>query len=96
MSKFIDKKLSEIVEHELFKDKLCRDSDSYLILQVFEQYGLVLTPKQRFQFGFHVPPAEAITRARRKLQEQNPLLRGEKYIARQRRQKQVKKELGYK
>jgi len=39
--------------------------------------------------------SESITRMRRKIQEENPSLRGEKYAKRQANQEQVKKDLGY-
>lgn len=40
--------------------------------------------------------SETITRVRRLVQEENPSLRGKKYIERQAKQEKVKKELGYK
>ena len=43
--------------------------------------------------GFENP--DSITRARRQCQEHYPHLRGAKYLERQARQKEVKKELGY-
>lgn len=42
------------------------------------------------------PSSETITRTRRKVQEENPELRGKKYYDRQAKQEQVKKDLGYK
>jgi len=40
--------------------------------------------------------SDTITRVRRLVQEENPSLRGKKYIERQAKQEKVKKELGYK
>lgn len=39
--------------------------------------------------------SDTITRVRRLVQEENPALRGKKYIERQAKQEKVKKELGY-
>ena len=39
--------------------------------------------------------SDTITRVRRLVQEENPSLRGKKYIERQAKQEKVKKELGY-
>ena len=41
------------------------------------------------------PSSETITRTRRKVQEENPELRGKKYNQRQANQTKVKKDLGY-
>lgn len=41
------------------------------------------------------PSSETITRTRRKVQEENPELRGKKYNERQAKQSVVKKNLGY-
>ena len=41
------------------------------------------------------PSSETITRTRRKVQEENPELRGKKYNERQAKQSIVKKDLGY-
>lgn len=46
-------------------------------------------------YEHRMPSYEAISRARRKLQETKHELRGKKYAQRQAHQKDVKKELGY-
>jgi len=57
------------------------------------------TPTQTFfklmAFG-KLTSADTITRVRRLVQEENPSLRGKKYVERQAKQEKVKKELGYK
>jgi hypothetical protein len=42
-----------------------------------------------------MPAMESVTRSRRKLQEENPELRGQRYDQRQRQTTKVKEELGY-
>ena len=40
-----------------------------------------------------LPSYESVSRCRRKIQEQNPKLRGEKWIGRQKRAKKIRKEI---
>ena len=46
-----------------------RNSDRILLLEVWESYGLFLTPQQRIAF-MDVPSAETIRRIRQKIQEE--------------------------
>lgn len=81
-----------------------RDCDQKLIAMYYWKYlsnqGVNLeeiTAKQLLAEIYHkrLPSSEAITRARRKLQELNVDLRGKNYAKRHQEVKAVKKELGY-
>lgn len=62
-------KLNNTIEHILLNYPEARDSDKYLILKVWEQYGLYLSDVQKDKF-MDCPSTESIRRTRQKLQEQ--------------------------
>lgn len=100
------KNLSQIVEKLLKEDKRYRDSDKKLCAKIWViQYGGLERFKTVSAFDFIMEylkedtflySQESIGRARRKVQEENPELRGEKYQKKQEEQENVKKVLGYK
>ena len=79
-----------------------RDSDDMLVAWIWKtqvdkmNYPQLSADKflQMMAKGM-LPSSETITRTRRKVQEENPELRGKKYKERQAKQEQVKKDLGY-
>jgi hypothetical protein len=81
-----------------------RDSDEKLMAYIwkleFEKMGNPIADTstkiflRTMAYG-NFTSSESITRMRRKIQEENPSLRGEKYAKRQANQEQVKKDLGY-
>lgn len=99
-----DKKLRQRVEELLISLPHCRDDDSRLIAniwqrQLVEEYGnehyASMSAKDlltEFTKG-KVSSPESIRRIRQKVQEKQPLLRGENYQKRQRHQGEVKKEI---
>jgi hypothetical protein len=60
------------VERLLQEYPQLRDSDRKLLVAFWHTQGLVLTPEQRQVFYDKCTPAEAITRARRKLKADYP------------------------
>lgn len=65
MGKFQNK----IVERVLGRDFRARQDDKYLLVQVYQEYGLGLSESQRaLLLSRRLPSAETITRTRRKLQ----------------------------
>ena len=84
-----------IVKRLLEEQSALRDNDNLLMSRIWKEQSNILNFFQRFESGkLHSP--ETIRRARQKLQEDFPHLRGELYEVRQKRQEKVKKELGYK
>ena len=85
------KKLETVVEEILRKDKLAREDDCYLILQVISKLYPYEVGKQFATVMFNAKNKgisfESITRCRRKLQEKNPELRDEE-TAKMRNKKQ--------
>lgn len=72
-----------------------RDSDNKLVANIWNQ-----EKQDTDAFGFlqlyadgKITPADSITRARRKLQELHPELRGKKYDQRHREEKKVRKNI---
>jgi len=101
----ISKLLKARVESLLMVKPDNRDNDDKLISNIWyeeatERYGWIPSGSELFQFlhdlsqGEFTSP-ESITRARRKVQEENPGLRGEKYKKRHENQENVKWQLGY-
>ena len=89
----------EIVEDILLKDEKARNDDNYLCWYVWAMTFPKIKHdidylKQLFIEG-ELPKMESITRVRRKLQEENPSLRGSKYKERHSNQENYKKDLGY-
>lgn len=94
----------QVVEDLLKKDARCRDEDKLLTAllwyDVVQKKGLVfnnMTAKDLLDLYISgvLPNHDSITRARRKVQETMPHLRGDKYNLRQGHQEEVKKDLGY-
>ena len=107
MNKLIKTKVADI----LFRHPETQDNDRELIVrywkgEISELQDIAREKLQSMPYftldsffaafmtgGFTSP--ESITRARRQVQEQIPIFRGEKYKARINKQEEVKKELGY-
>ncbi len=62
-------KTKALVGQVLSSSNIARNSDRYLILNVWEKQGLVLTPEQRNLFLHDVSSPETIRRMRQKFQE---------------------------
>lgn len=89
------KQIIEIVRELLEKKPELRDNDNLLMSTIWKDQSNILNFFHRLESGkLHSP--ESIRRTRQKLQEEFPHLRGAIYDLRQRRQKKVKEELGYK
>lgn len=68
---------AKVVEAVLSNDSSARDNDRTLVRLVWENYGLFLTDDQAaLFFNRNVPTADTITRAARKIKEENPRLKG--------------------
>lgn len=76
-------KLNKTIEHVLTNYPEARDSDKYLILKVWEAYGLYLSESQKDKF-MGCPSTESIRRTRQKLQEQGKYRASER-VSRHRR-----------
>lgn len=94
----INKKLTDIVHSILLNVPESRDSDEVLAVKTW----VIIHPELK-QYSFadfclqfkrgKITSYESISRARRKLQEFYPVLRGEKYLKRQNNQEKIKKQL---
>ena len=93
----LNKKLSNIIINLLKKAPSLRDNDKRLISNVlWMSCPKNLDKRQIFEWlASEAPSTESIRRTRQKLQELMPELRGKMYQARQEKQKEVKRELGY-
>lgn len=99
------KKVGDLVMSLLKNDKRYRDSDKKLSAKIWAiQYGGMEKLKEMSAFDFlceyvkdetNLISQESIGRARRKIQEENPELRGEKYTKKQEEQADVCRVLGY-
>lgn len=99
------KNLKEVVTTLLTNDKRYRDSDKKLSAKIWSiQFGGHERLKNMSAYEFLCEYAkddtellsqESIGRARRKLQEENPELRGSKYQEKQEEQQEVLNVLGY-
>jgi hypothetical protein len=84
--------LYKLVKNILVEDEEARDSDKALIWRVLAKKGLLRTMQDGDRFIYvlaysgleQAPTLESITRARRKVQEENPELMGSKEIQAQR------------
>lgn len=88
-------KIEERVEEILRKHLKSRDSDNELFLAwMFYEEGMTEGEKEAFgtlkEVIRRMPALETLTRSRRRLQEENPYLRGSTYRQRQNREKQVR------
>jgi len=91
---FFEKSLVDRVESFLLQYPKTRDDDDYLIKLIW--YYSCNNPEKMTALELlkmKLPKFESITRARRKLQQENESLRGETYEKRQNMQKKVIKEL---
>ena len=91
---FFEKSLVERVQAFLLKHPKTRDDDEYLIKLIW--YYSCKEPEKMSAMELlrmELPKTESIVRARRKLQEENEHLRGEKYFKRMETMKKVKMEL---
>ena len=93
----ISKNLQETVESVLENDVKSRDNDMRLIALIWHKelgdLKDLYYPFLRKVAENKVTNFESISRCRRKLQEIQPNLRGEKYIERHKRQKEMKDDL---
>lgn len=99
------KRLVEVADHVLallVKDERTRDDDQLLCCMVWSQIcakqGIDVRHQNAYDFLImyyrgELPLADTITRARRKIQEEHPLMRGKKYAERQGKQQDVIDEL---
>jgi hypothetical protein len=97
--------LQDVVEKLLYADEKYRDSDKMLCARIWTtQSGGLDKIKKLSAYDFlceYVKPdsiyysQESIGRARRKLQEENPHLRGKFYREKQNKTKDVQQVLGY-
>ena len=93
------KKLQERIKELLTINPVCKDDDNKLIANIWWD-SLGLQAKQLSAYDLlkkladgKMPSADGITRCRRKLQEQNPELRGKMWYKRHKMQEQVMLEL---
>lgn len=99
-----NRKLRQLIEAFLAQYPHCRDDDQRLIANIWQQEILAMHGQEGyntktchdilsdFATGKLSSP-ESIRRTRQKIQELQPLLRGEKYQQRQKHQGEVKKEI---
>jgi len=90
------KKVKEIVIDLLERYPVLRDSDDRLVANVWGSETKQITSRQGFLQTLadeSLTSYQSISRCRRKLQEQQPELRGKNYKARQAEQEPVKKEI---
>lgn len=92
----------ERVKHLLIKKTDYRDDDNLLVCRIWwdELLELKFVPEQMTAMEFLVlyrdqklTSSDTITRARRKVQEENEHLRGKSYIERQNKQEEIKEEI---
>ncbi len=93
-------KVSEIVKEILIADDHSRDNDELLMINVWNKQSSKISNKhysfEDFSISFangDLFKSESITRARRKLQEIHPELRGESYKARHDHSEIVKEDI---
>lgn len=83
----LSKDLLHTVEIILTTLSRCRDDDNYLICKIwskhFKEKAVTMGAIYKALNDKLIPTPESITRARRKVQEQQKTLRGKKYIQRQ-------------
>lgn len=94
--------LQQRVKSLLLKEGKYRDSDDMLIARIWSNHleASNFNPKTMTAYEFlcqlaigELPSADAITRARRKVQEENPSLRGRKWAERQNEAKDFKQQI---
>lgn len=86
----------------LTEDERTRDDDQLLCAMIWSRLAMKQGHDVRKETGYNflllyvenkLVSADTITRARRKIQEERPSLRGKKYVERQKKQAQVINEL---
>ena len=94
--------IKDTVEDLLKRFPHLRDSDEKLVANIWHSSIRKLGGANLSAFEFlqiyangNIPNSESITRCRRKIQEENPELRGKNYQERQEKQETIKEELGY-
>ena len=97
-------KMQDKVKEILIRMSHCRDSDVYLIYEIWKQElakynydinNMKLVPVLKLWFNKEISHPSAIMRARRKVQEEHEETRGKVYEERHKQQKQVREDLGY-
>jgi hypothetical protein len=99
-----NKALRQRIEKLLVALPHCRDDDQKLIANVWQHEAIELVSKTKYTelkavelLGYiaqgKLSNPESIRRMRQKIQEQQPILRGETYMKRQKHQGEVKKEI---
>ena len=93
-------RLMDEVKLYLKKHKVLRDSDDRLMANIWAKYighteFLTATDVLSMLSKSELPSYESISRCRRKLQEEFPELRGEKWLERHKRAAIVKKEINH-
>ena len=93
-------KIYDLVKGILSNNIEARDSDKTLFLEVLKKLNLIehdftniLGHKVTISNWENMPQFESITRARRKVQENNPELRGKNYKVGKRLEKQLTKDM---
>jgi len=89
--------VKKVIENVLGNYPGTRDNDSYCYERVLERYGVsknmrYTTLEKRVRDGV-LPSRDTVTRLRRKVQEENPSLRGELWTPRHTYAKQVAKSM---
>lgn len=96
--------INDVVHRLMVKHPELKDNDYKLVVAVWNKELLAqgidikdITGYEAFKCisAGKVSPIESITRCRRKLQEQYPQLRGQRWADRHDQETEVKKELGY-
>ena len=90
--------VTDDVEKFLTKYPPLRDDDDRLMANIWMSHIGNLEIKNgkdilHMLAQHQLPSYESVSRCRRKIQEQNPKLRGEKWIGRQKRAKKIRKEI---
>lgn len=90
-------KTKDRVEELLTRYPILRDDDNKLMARIWKEESLSHTAKDLLiEIGNgKLTSAEAITRARRKLQEQNPGLRGKAYALRHKHEVTVRNNINF-
>ena len=97
-------KMQDKVKHILLTKRHCRDSDVYLLYEIWAMElakmnldikNMHLVPILKMWENKEISHPSAIMRARRKIQEEHPETRGNLWKERHKEQEQVKEDLGY-
>lgn len=96
----VDLSIKEVVFDLLERFSHLRDSDEKLVANIWHNRikhlgGIDAHFFLQMYADGRLPSSESITRCRRKIQEENPDLRGKLYAERQAKQEDIKADLGY-